>query len=532
MKLLQYVCVVPVETLLPKLLRHMFKIISNPFTLTQRFVDNIGMYRLVSGSLCVLAAISIFLGFVGWLPYSGLSQIFSLALAILVALILNITLAWILRVPASHESAVITALILFFLALPEENIFATWPIIAAVAIGVASKYLFAYKKQHFMNPAAFGAAVLSMTGLYTFSWWAANPTLFVPLLILGVLVVMKVRKWVPVLAFVGVSLIIYLAEAMSYGDAITASFKTFFMSWPTLFLAFFMLTEPFTMPAKKDAQFLYGGVVGFLSNTSMFSGFIHITPEFALVIANMVMLPWRLRTKLFLTLEAKHKVAKDTYEFVFKKPHGFVFEAGQYLEWMLPHIPSDHKGVRRYFTIAASPTETQVRVAMKITEKTSSYKSVISGLDVNQPLIASQLAGDFVLPKKAYVKLGFIAGGIGVTPFRSHIKYMMDSDKKHDTVLYYCVNTKDELAYESLWQEAVSKLAFTFVPVVAKEEVVAPHEKGYVSAEMLKRRTPDYKERTWYISGPPGMVNTYKSSLVVAGVPRKHIKTDFFPGAV
>ncbi len=510
----------------------MFRIISKPYTLTQTFVDNIGMYRLVSGSLFVLAAISISAGFIGWLPYSGLSQLLSLTIAILVALVFNISLAWILKIPASHESAIITALIIFFLALPEENIFAAWPLVAAVAIGIASKYIFAYKKQHFMNPAAFGAAALSMTGLYTFSWWVANPTLFVPLVILGTLVVMKVRKWVPVLAFVGVSLVIYLAEAMSYGDLFATSLKTFFLSWPTLFLAFFMLTEPFTMPAKKDAQFLYGGVVGFISNTSMFTSFIHITPEFALVVANIVILPWRLRQKLFLTLEAKYKVAKDTYEFVFKKPYGFVFEAGQYLEWMLPHIPADSKGVRRYFTITSSPTESQIAVAMKIPEKTSTYKVALNRLDVDRPVIASQLAGDFVLPKKTATKLGFIAGGIGVTPFRSHIKYMMDSDKQHDTALYYCVNTKDELAYESVWQEATVKFAFIYVPVVAKEEVILPYEKGYVTGEMIKRRTPDYLERIWYLSGPPGMVNAYSTLLRSLGVPRKQIIKDFFPGAV
>ncbi|MBP6923986.1 MAG: hypothetical protein KBC62_01265 [Candidatus Pacebacteria bacterium] len=510
----------------------MFTLISKPFTLTQKFVDNIGMYRLVSGSLATLAALSILFGFLDWLPYSGLSQIFSLALAILVALVCNFVLAWILKIPANHESAIITALILFFLALPEENIFATWPLIAAVVIGIASKYFLVYKKQHFMNPAALGAAVLSMTGLYTFSWWVANPTLFIPLLVLGILVVMKVRKWVPVLAFVGVSIIIYLAEAMSYGDVITTSVKTFFTSWPTLFLAFFMLTEPFTMPAKKEAQFLYGGIVGFLSNTSMFMGLIHITPEFALVVANVLMIPWRLRQKLFLSLEAKYKVAKDTYEFAFKKPHGFTFEAGQYLEWMLPHSPADSKGIRRYFTIASSPTEPELRVAMKILENRSSFKETLQSIDIEKPVIASQLAGDFLLPGKTSIKLGFIAGGIGVTPFRSHVQYMIDSDKSHDTVLYYCVNTKDEVAYGDLWNTATEKMAFTFIPVVAKEEVTEPFEKGFVTADMLVRRTPDFLERTWYISGPPGMVQNYKKLLQKAGVARKQIKTDFFSGAV
>ena len=510
----------------------MLKIISKPYAFVQKFVDNIGMYRLVAGSLGTLAFISIVCGFAGLLPYGGLSQIFSLALALLVALLLNITLAWVLRIPANHESAVITAFILFFLALPEQDIFKTWPLVAAVAIGIASKYVFAYKKQHFMNPAALGAAALSMTGLYTFGWWAGNPVLFVPLFVLGILVVMKVRKWVPVFGLVSVSLVLYVTQAVSYGDAVPAALKTFFMSWPTLFLAFFMLTEPFTMPAKKDAQFLYGGLVGFLSNTAMFASFIAITPEFALVVANVLMLPWRLRQKLHLVLEEKRLVAKDTYEFVFKKPYGFTFEAGQYLEWMLPHKSSDSKGPRRYFTIASSPTEEKVRVAMKIMGTPSSYKNALASLDVNQSVIASQLAGDFVLPKSPEVKLGFIAGGIGVTPFRSHIKYMIDSDKRHDTVLYYCNNTREDIAYQDIFNEAAQKFPFSVINVIAKEKLPVPFETGYATAEMITRRTPDFLERTWYISGPPGMVGAYSTLLRDMGIPFSHIKKDFFPGAV
>ncbi len=510
----------------------MFQIISKPYTIAQKFVDNIGMYRLVSGSLGVLALCSIIFGFLGLLAYSGLSQIFSLTTALLVALVLNWFIALLLRIPANHESAVITALILFFLAIPEENIFAVWPLAAAVAIAIISKFVLVIKKQHFLNPAAFGAAALSVTGVYTFSWWISNPTMFIPLIVLGALVVMKVRKWVPVLGLVSVGLIIYVAEAMSYGDPVLSAMKTFFVSWPTLFLAFFMLTEPFTMPAKKEAQFMYGGLVGFLSNTTMFAGFLSMTPELALLVGNVVMLPARLRQKLFLHLERKQLIAKDTYEFVFKKPAGFNFIAGQYLEWMLPHTKPDHKGVRRYFTIASSPTEPIVRLAMKMSSTPSSYKQALLSLDVGKSVIASQLAGDFLLPDDVETKLGFIAGGIGVTPFSSHVKYMIDSDKAHDTTLYYCTNTVAELAYSELWFEAQQKLGLTYVPVVAKEEVSVPYEKGYITAEMIKRRTPDYIERTWYISGPPGMVNTYKKLLSEIGVKGSRIKTDFFPGAV
>jgi glycine betaine catabolism B len=509
----------------------MMNFISRPFHLIQAKVDSVGMYRMVSGSLGLLAGISIFFGFVGLIPYSGLSQIFSLALALFVALCVNVIFSLLLRIPANHESAVITALILFFLALPEDNIFDTWPLVAAVAIGIASKYIIAHKKQHFLNPAAFGAAALSLTGFYTFSWWISNPVMFVPLLICGVLVVMKVRKWIPVLGLITVSLAIYMAESVSYGTVAGEALRTFFTSWPTLFLAFYMLTEPFTMPAEKNTQFLYGGLVGFLSNTTMFIGIISFSPELALVVANAVMLPSRLRQKLFLKLEEKRLIAKDTYEFVFKKPQRFSFKAGQYLEWMLPHQKPDSKGVRRYFTIASAPTEDTVRVAMKITEDASSYKEAIRALDVNHLVIASQLAGDFLLPESVDEELGFIAGGIGVTPFRSHVKWMLDSGKSHNTVLYYCVNLKDEIAYNELWKEAEGEIGLNFVPVIAREEVLGQNEKGYLTAEILKRRTPDYLKRTWYISGPPGMVNAYKKLLREIGVKQRRIKTDFFSGA-
>jgi ferredoxin-NADP reductase len=107
---------------------------------------------------------------------------------------------------------------------------------------------------------------------------------------------------------------------------------------------------------------------------------------------------------------------------------------------------------------------------------------------------------------------------------------MVDSGKGHDTVLYYCVNMRDEIAYGDIFAEATSKIQFSLIPVVAKEDVTSPHEKGYVTAEMITRRTPDFLERTWYISGPPGMVNTYKTLLKGMGVSAGNIKTDFFPG--
>ena len=505
-------------------------LLSKPFHSVQKFVDNIGMYRIVLLTLGILAGLSVISGFLGLIAYSGIELLIYLVSTVTIAVVLNGAIGYVTKISVNQESALITALILFFLFIPALSFVENWPIWLATVIAIVSKYLFVWKKQHLANPAAIGAAVVSVSGLYISSWWVANPTLFIPLVVLGSLVVMKVRKWTPVLAFVLASLIIFLAESLMSGVGIETAISTFFLSWPTLFLAFFMLTEPFTMPARKEQQILYGGLVAFLSNASIASMFFAFSPELALVVANVLLIGTRLTQKLVLEFVSKSEIAKDTYEYVFKKPNGFKFLPGQYLEWMLPHEKSDSRGPRRYFTIASSPTEPDIRLSMKLVEKGSSYKKTLQGLDIGKKLIASQLAGDFLLPNNSEEKLAFVAGGIGITPFRSHIKYMMDSGVTHDTVLYYCANTKSEVAYRDIFTKASKQFAFTTIEVIAKEKVSAPDESGFVTADMIKRRTPDYLERHWYLSGPPGMVNAYSKLLSELGVPKKNITRDFFPG--
>ncbi|MEN9922091.1 MAG: hypothetical protein RL097_367 [Candidatus Parcubacteria bacterium] len=506
--------------------------ISNIVKIPQQVIDSIGMYRIVSGSLGILVASSVIAGFTGSLAYSAASQIVALFSALVLALVLNSIIARTLQIHANHESAVITALILFFLFIPAEQFLDNNSLWLAVAIAIVSKFVLVYQKQHLLNAAAVGAFAISFTNFYPATWWVGNPTLFLPLVILGVAIVMKVRRWVPVLSFIGVGLLVYLFEAWQYGDEPVQAVNTFFLSWPTLFLAFFMLTEPFTMPSTARVQGWYGAVVGFLAHTTLFSPLIGMTPELALLIGNVLFYPFRLRKKLFLTLESRGQIATDTYESVFTKPTMVSFQAGQYLEWMLPHTSADGRGVRRYFTIASSPTEQKIRIAYRAKVGGSTYKQALLNMKVGDELIASQLGGDFTLPSSANIKLGFIAGGIGITPFRSHIQYMVDTKKSHDTVLLYCCTTVAELAYEKEFEIAKETLPLRVIPVIASGNIAAPAESGYITRALLERRVPDFLERTWYLSGPPAMVDSYYNLLRKAGVSGRHIKRDFFSGAI
>lgn len=497
----------------------------------QLFVDSKGMYRIVSGGLAILALISIISGGFGWLSYGAVDQSVALACAVGTALACSFVIARVRGIHIQYESSVITALILFFLIIPGETFFENWMLVFAVAIGICSKYVVVYAQQHIFNPAAFGAFALSATGVYDVTWWVSNPTLVFPVVGIGVLVVMKVRKWAPVIAFIMVGASVFLVESLRFGDAPYESLILYFISWPTLFFAFFMLTEPFTLPSRTRTQVAYGAGVGALMNTTMFTGVFAMTPELALLIGNLCAIRSRLYARLLCTLRERRLIARDTYEYVFDKPPHFSFEAGQYMEWMVPHVTPDAKGIRRYFTVASSPTEHDVRIAMRVPEQASSFKLALQALQRGSAIRATQRGGDFVLPSGTE-KIGYIAGGIGITPFRSHIQYMLDTRMHHDTVLMYCVNTQDDIAYKALFETASSQMTFTPVYVVAHEQVLPPYEQGFLTLEILARRVPDFAERRWYISGPPAMVARYTTLLRSAGVPRRHIAQDFFAGAV
>ncbi|MFN3187971.1 MAG: hypothetical protein ACK42D_00275 [Candidatus Paceibacteria bacterium] len=495
-------------------------------------IDSITMYRIVLYALLGLVLTSLLLGLFSVIPQTVTEQLRSLLVVTTVSFLVNEIFARLFRAHTNYESVAITALIIFFLVSPAREIESLLTIVLVAGIAMVSKYLLAIRSQHIVNPAAIGILVLSLIGYYESTWWIGTPSLFIPLLIAGSIVVYKVRKWVPILSFLSVAFLVFLFEEWKFFSTLEG-WSIFWLSYPALFLGFFMLTEPFTMPPTKKMQAVYGVLVGFLSSTTIFQPLVKMSPELALVIGNTLMYPFTLRRKLFLTLIERRELAPSTFEYIFKKPEGLNFKAGQYLEWMLPHQKADTRGVRRYFTVASSPTEPCVHLALKSADPSSTYKTALADLELGDLIIASQLAGDFTLPKKNDEKIAWIAGGIGVTPFRSQAQYMIDTQKaRHDTVLFYCVQTLSDRAYLDVFEKAGAEMPFRIVSVVADKststgEVV---EQGYIDEGMLVRQVPDYLERIWYISGPPRMVDAYTTMLSKAGVPRKNIIRDFFPG--
>jgi ferredoxin-NADP reductase len=137
-----------------------------------------------------------------------------------------------------------------------------------------------------------------------------------------------------------------------------------------------------------------------------------------------------------------------------------------------------------------------------------------------------------VLPKEPNKKTVFIAGGIGVTPFRSMVKYLTDKNEARDVVLMYFNKKEGEIAYRNILDAAKPLGVKTNYVLTDVSSIRAdwPGERGQIDEKMVREKVPDFAERTFYLSGPRGMVVACENMLKKMGVKRSKIVTDYFPG--
>src|SRR6185312_2239781 len=112
------------------------------------------------------------------------------------------------------------------------------------------------------------------------------------------------------------------------------------------------------------------------------------------------------------------------------------------------------RGNRRYFTIASAPTEELTRLGVKFSAGGSAFKRELAELRQGDTIVASQLAGSFTLPRDPRRKLVFIVGGIGITPFLSMLKELIDKGESRPIIVLYGNRRASEIAYSDILDEA------------------------------------------------------------------------------
>jgi glycine betaine catabolism B len=482
-------------------------------------LNNITMYRLVAYGLGALLLVAAGLGQLGYMSVKPLGLLTAAGMLIAVCWLTNKVLAYVWRTAANSESWLITALILTCILPPVTTARQALGVAAAGIIAMASKYLLALNRKHIFNPAAFAAAAVGLLGVLHATWWIAAPPLLPFTALLGLLVVRKVRQFQVAIVFGMVAGLVMLAVGKHHGYESSYIVKQALTSWPLVFFGSIMLTEPATMPPVRNWRLVYGALAGVLFASQLRVGPVATTPEISLLLANLFSYVVSPRYNLLLTLKSRHELSPGTYDFVFEPDRQPTFKPGQYLEWTLPHTKVDSRGNRRTFTIASSPTEPNVRLGVRFAERSSSFKQALLSLRPGDTLMAGHLAGNFTLPDDTDAKLVFIAGGIGITPFRSMLKYVVDTKQQRDIILFYVVRGSGDICYRDVLMKAEQQ----GVQVI----VLGP---GMLTRKLIEEKAPDYQGRTFYLSGANVRVDEYRRLLTEMRVPSHRIIADHFSG--
>ena len=499
-----------------------------------KVLDSISMYRLTLYYLLFLLAGAMVMGATGYISYKPLAIALSAGYLSLICYVSNKIFAYAYEVPAAIESPLITALILSLIITPLASSQGLIFLTAAGGLAMASKYILTINKKHIFNPAAVAVALTAIGAGDTASWWVSSSHLL-PLVVLGgVLLVRKIQRWQMVLSFLAATLIATAVYTLIGGGGVSAALHRALLHSPLFFLAFVMLIEPLTSPAVKLGQRWYGALAGILLPPQVHIFSLYSTPELALVASNIFSYLITPKVKLLPKLAQKHKLAPDVVDFVFSNNQKFSYKPGQYTEWTLPHAGADARGNRRYFTLASSPTEDNLRLGVKFYSQSSSFKQAMLVMDNDTPIAVAQLGGDFTMPEDKAEKLAFIAGGIGITPFRSMTKYLLDTNDNRSVSMLYSAKNANELVYTNVFEVARRKLGHSVTYVLTGQSATLPAgaKPGPINAKLIKAQIPDYAERTFYISGTHTMVKAMTDILRGLGVARSRIKTDFFPGYV
>ena len=523
-----------------------------------RFLNKITMYRLVFYGLIGMLAAAVVLGFFGLVPYGPMEIILSTLIILTLCWLANILFATVYRAHTNIESVYITAFILSLIVSPLSSLhdthFYTLAIWASL-IAIGSKFIFAISKKHIFNPVAIAVVLTAFVGLSA-TWWVGTLWMLPFVLVFGLLITKKVQRFDLVVSFLVAAVISILYARLGAGGIFSAAnvpgiltlVRKAAVESPLFFFAFIMLTEPLTTPPTRGTRIIYGVFVGFLFSPFVHIGSVYSTPELALVVGNVFSYLMSPKGKFILVLQDKKRVAAETYDFVFTLPGNRTinFKPGQYLEWTLGTKTAttaavqqerafDSRGNRRYFTLSSSPTEKTIAIGVKFYDPSSAFKKHLLSMQRGDTVLAGGIAGDFVLPNDPSKKLVFIAGGIGITPFRSMIKYLTDRDEKRTVTLFYANKTSEDIAYRDVFDAAATKIKLKTVYALTDTRAVPlgwTGHVGYIDADLIRKEVPDYLERFFYLSGPRSMVVAFDKTLRDMGVSRRQIKKDFFPGFV
>jgi ferredoxin-NADP reductase len=189
----------------------------------------------------------------------------------------------------------------------------------------------------------------------------------------------------------------------------------------------------------------------------------------------------------------------------------------------------DEKGLRRHISLVTSPTEHGV-VGLATRLRDTAFKRTLAELEVGDEVQVEEPKGSFLLPEDTDVEYVFVAGGIGITVFRSMLRYIADTGEPYRVTLVYSNRDRSSTPFLDELAELEQGIPGLRVVLTMTDDEAWEGERRRVDPAMLADVLGGLDGRTFLVAGPPAMAEGVADSLREAGVPEERVRADRFSG--
>jgi ferredoxin-NADP reductase len=231
-------------------------------------------------------------------------------------------------------------------------------------------------------------------------------------------------------------------------------------------------------------------------------------------------------------IKEKMEVAKGTLMVTFDLLGEEVdFKPGQYFFVTLPDIGhQDEKGLRRHISVVTSANE-KGTLGLATRMRDSAFKQTLRELPVGTNVEVEPPKGDFALPDETKRPLVFVAGGIGITVFRSMLLYIREEGLAHRVTLVYSNRDRESTAFLDELQELEQQIPDFRLILTMTEDPGWEGEKRMVDAQFFKDHLEgDLDGYTFLVAGPPAMTEGVEKALGEAGVQDANVIAESYSG--
>jgi ferredoxin-NADP reductase len=201
----------------------------------------------------------------------------------------------------------------------------------------------------------------------------------------------------------------------------------------------------------------------------------------------------------------------------------FDFQPGQAISLTIPGDPK-----KRFYSISSSPTEkNSIAITIKAAEKERALYGSLFSLKKGSPVEVAGPMGSFTLTPPIQSPLYFLAGGSGVAPFRSMIRYVLDTQPAVESWLIHSVRTPDDLIFKEEFLSWSQKIGtFRYLPTFTRwTDVDFKGETGRIG-ETLLRKHVNLSSGTFFLCGPKTFVSDMEHVLGTLSVPADRIRRE------